>query len=137
MLHQVVTQVDKIHDANAGRWESLLWYMHALVYHGRKVNERGPLADFICSSVRKANQPEVITMNKTIAEAIKEEGMEEGAIEGRRDFFLLLLRERFKTVPESVVAEVQATKDIHQFDVWGSAFAKARTIADIPFKARG
>jgi hypothetical protein len=86
--------------------------------------------------VRKANQAEVDAMGKTIAEAIMEKGQQKGEIERSRNFFLLLLREKFKTVPESIVAEVQATTDLHQFDVWGSAFANARTITDIPFKTR-
>ncbi len=36
LLRQVVTKVDKLHGANAGRWESLLWFMHTRVYHAGK-----------------------------------------------------------------------------------------------------
>jgi ABC-type sulfate transport system permease subunit len=70
-------------------------------------------------------------MGKTIAQALKEEA----AIERSRDFLLLLLREQFTTVPDDVVTEVMTATEIHQFDVWGSAFVTARTLADIPFKA--
>ncbi len=107
-----------------------------MLYHDRKPAEHEPLAEIIRSSVRKANQAEVDTMGKTIAQAFMEKGKQEGEIKSRRDFFLLLLREKFKTVPESIIAEVQATTDLHQFDVWGSAFANARAITDIPFTAR-
>jgi hypothetical protein len=48
----------------------------------------------------------------------------------------LQLREKFKTVPESIIAEVQTTTDLHQFDVWGSAILTARRITDIPFKGQ-
>jgi hypothetical protein len=132
VLRQVVTRVDKTRQTNPGRWESLLWFTLALVYHARKTGEQAPLAEFICSTVRKTNQPEVTIMSKTIAEAL----IEKGAIEGRRDFFLSLLREKFKTVPEDIVAEVQATTDVHQFDLWAKASATARTLDEIPFKYR-
>ena len=138
VLHQVATRVHRLHDTKPGRWDSLLSFMHALIYHDRETAEHEPLVEILRSTARKAYQPEVILMGKTIAEALREEGKkegkQEGEIEGRRDFFLLLLRERFKTVPQSIVAEIQATTDLRQFDIWGSAFASARTIADIPFR---
>jgi hypothetical protein len=131
VMRQVVARVDKLTDTKAGRLESLLWFIKSLVYHDREPPEHEPLVDIIRSTVRKANQPMVDAMSKSIAQAIKEEGK----IEGRREYFLLLLQERFKTVPESIVAEIEGTTDLHQFDVWVNAFKKASTIADIPFKS--
>jgi predicted transposase/invertase (TIGR01784 family) len=135
-LHRVVARVDDARDKNPGRSDSLLWFMQSLMYHDRKPSEREPLAEVIRSSVRKANQAEVDAMGKTIAQAFMEKGEQEGEIKGRRDFFLMQLREKFKTVPKSIVAEVQATTDLHQFDVWGSAILNARQITDIPFKGQ-
>jgi predicted transposase/invertase (TIGR01784 family) len=135
VLRQVVTRVHNVREKNPGRWESLLWFLRAMVYHDREATEHDPLVEIIRSTVRQANQPEVDAMGKTFAQVLLEKGKQEGGIERSRDFFLLLLREKFKTVPESIIAEVQAATDIHQFDVWGSAFAKADTLADIPFKS--
>ena len=135
VLQQVVTRIDKLHGTNRGRWESLLWFLQSLVYHARKPAERAPLADFICSTVRKANQPETATMAKTIAEAIMEEGKIEGKIEGKRDMLLFQLRTKFKQVPEGVVAEIQSTTDDQQFAEWSSAILTADRITDIPFHA--
>ncbi len=136
VLHRVAARVDDLRGTNAGRWESLLWFIHAMIYHDRKPAEREPLVEVIRSSVRKANQPEVDAMSKTIAQALKDEGRQEGAIERSRDFFLLQLRKKFETVPESIVAEVQATTDLHQFDIWGTAILTADSLTDIPFKGQ-
>jgi hypothetical protein len=87
---------------------------------------------FIASLVHPSHQEEVYLMGKSIADLIKEDAV----LKRSRDFFLLLLRAKFKTVPESIVAEVQAATDIHQFDAWGIALLKARRITDIPFKTR-
>jgi hypothetical protein len=136
VLRQVVARVDRLSVTKRGRWDSLLSFMHAMIYHDRQAAEHESLVEIIRSTVRKANQAEVMLMGQTIAQALKEEGKQEGEIAGRRDFFLLLLRERFKTVPESIVAEIQSTTDIHQLDVWGSTLMAADSITDIPFKSR-
>jgi predicted transposase/invertase (TIGR01784 family) len=135
MMRQAVARVDELSGTNVGRLESLLWFMQSLVYHDREPAEHEPLVELIRSTVRKSMQLEVDAMSKTIAQALKDEGRQEGKIEGRREYFLLLLRERFRTVPESIVAEVEAATDLHQFDVWVDAFKTAHTIADIPFKS--
>jgi len=141
VLRQVVARVDKLHAGQPGRWEHLLWFAHALVYHARETEEREPLADFIRATVRQAEQPEVQLMGKTIAESLIEEGKSmgvlEGAIASKRETLLLLLRVKFKRVPAAITAEIEATQDGQQFDAWLKAFALADKITDIPFQSTG
>jgi hypothetical protein len=131
VLRQVVAQVDRLHSEERGRWAELLWFAHALVYHARETPEREELADFIRSTVRQAEQPEVQYMGKTIAEALREEGI----VEANRERLLRLLRGKFKQVPEAVTAEVQAEQDRGQLDAWFDAAVAARKFSDIPFRS--
>jgi hypothetical protein len=135
VLRQVAVRVHRLHDANPGRWDSLLSFMHALIYHDRETAEHEALVEILRSTARKDYQPEVILMGKSMAQVLQEKGRQEGEIQRSRDFFLLLLRERFKTVPENIVAEIQAATDLHQFDLWGKAILTAKTLADLPFKS--
>src|SRR5947209_149920 len=93
--------------------------------------EMEPWSAFICSCAEPSHHREIYNMGKTIAQAFKDEG----ALERSRDFLLLLLRAKFKTVPDRIVAEIYTTEDIRQFDVWGLALMKARRITNIPFKS--
>jgi hypothetical protein len=70
-------------------------------------------------------------MGKTIAEVVREEG----ALEAKRQTLLRQLRLKFKNVPEAIQAEIQATLDTQQLDLWLDAFATARSIRKIPFAA--
>ena len=135
VLRQVVARIDPLHEQNPARWRHLLWFAHALVYHARVEEERQHAADFIRSTVSKTTQPEVAAMGKTIADVMKEEGALEGALEANRKTLLRLLRLKFKNVPKAIEAEIQATPDIQQLDLWLDAFATARSIRTMPFAA--
>jgi hypothetical protein len=139
VLRLVVDRVDRLHASERGRWEHLLWFAHALVYHAREIPEREPLADFIRATVRKAEQPEVQIMGKTIAEALMEEGEAKGVIKGalaaRRETLLRLLRQKFKRVPPAVTAEIESSEDIQQLDSWIGAVIPADKLSDIPFRS--
>jgi predicted transposase YdaD len=136
VLHQVATRVHKLHDTEPGRWDSLLSLMHAMIYHDRESAEHEALVEILRSTIRKAYQPEVILMGKTIAPALREEGKQEGELEGRRNAFLFQLRKKFKNVPDRIVAEIESTTDGQQLEDWLSKILNADTIADIPFKSR-
>ena len=131
VLGQVVARIDPLHEQNPARWRHLLWFAHALVYHARVGEERQQAADFIRLTVNKTTQPEVAAMGKTIFDVVKEEG----ALDAKRQTLLRLLHLKFKNVPEAIEAEIQATPDIQQLDLWLDAFATARSIRKMPFTA--
>jgi hypothetical protein len=140
VLRQVVAHVDELPVGERGRWEHLLWFAHALVYHAREPPQREPLADFIRASVRQAKQAEVQTMGKTIAEALMEEGALKGKaagiLEGKREALLRQLRLKFKRrMTPAIVAEVEAAQEGSQLDEWLDAVVTADKISDIPFQA--
>jgi len=136
VLRQVVSRVDRLHAKQRGRWEDLLWFAHALVYHARDDPERAPLADFIRDSVRRAERAEVEAMGQTIAEALMEEGKAKGALANRRETLIRQLRLKFKQqVTPEITAEIEATQDSAQLDHWLDAVITADKISDIPFQA--
>ncbi len=139
-LSQVIERVDGLLDHSPVRWEQLLWYAHALVYHVREGDERRQMAELIREKVRRSKQAEVENMGKTIAEAIKEEGIlmgrEEGVLEAKRQVLVRLLHLRFKRVPAAIEAEINATQDVQKLDDWLAEFVTARTLSDIHFSSR-
>jgi predicted transposase YdaD len=135
VLRQVVSKLDELQGRSPGRRQSLLWFMHALVYHDRKNTEHESLVELIRLTVRKSHQLEVDSMAKTIAQALLEKGEQEGEIKGRRRALLFLLREKFKKVPREIVAQIESTTDSQQLEDWLSRILTADTITDIPFKS--
>jgi hypothetical protein len=131
VLRQVVARVDQLPASQHGRWEHLLWFAHALVYHARETPEHRPLVDFIRATVRKAEQPQVKIMGKTIAEDL----VDKGALKGKREALLHQLRLKFKRVPAAIAAEIEAAQEDSQLDEWLGAVLTADTISDMPFQA--
>ncbi len=97
------------------------------------------MASFIRASIRHAEQPEVLPLGKTLAEALIEEGyakgFRQGALLAGRDKLLRQLRLKFKRVPAAITAEVEATEDVAQLDVWLGTLISAEKISEIPFQA--
>ncbi len=140
-LKQAVRRIDGLLDRSPARWEQLLWYAQALVYHVRQGDERRQMAEFIRETVQASKRTEVESMSKTIAEVIKEEGFlegrEEGILEGtlkkQRETLLRQLRLKFKRVPAAIEAEINATQDVKKLDDWLDQVVIAKTLADIHF----
>jgi hypothetical protein len=130
VLRQVVQQIDSLPDEQSERWEQLLWYAHALVYHKRNPEEREQCAEYIRATVRQARKTEAGGMSKTIAEAIEETTR----LAEKRETVLRLLRAKFKTVPAAVEAKIRATMDAQQLDSWQEAVVTTRKLNDIPFE---
>jgi hypothetical protein len=132
VLRQAVRQVDRLHAGSHGRWEHLLWFAHALVYHVQKPGEREGMAEFIRENVRRSEQAEVQNMATTIAEAL----VEEGELKRSREILLRQLRLKYKQVPAAIEAEINATQDIQQLQTWLDEFATSKKLADIRFSSR-
>ena len=132
VLAQAVRHIDGLRGTARGRWQHLLWFAHALVYHARQGAERQEMAEFIRETVRKSEQGEVQAMGKTIAEVIKEEGIQEGLERGslrtKRELILRALQVRFNHVPAAIEAKINATEDVKKLQDW---FDKALTAKDL------
>jgi ElaB/YqjD/DUF883 family membrane-anchored ribosome-binding protein len=118
------------------RWLTLVSYRQALVLHERDPAERGPLLQSIQDSVKNdRHRREVQEMAETIADALREEGMEMGrreeAVRSRQETLLLLLREKFGKIPVGVVRRIEATDNLEQLNGWHRAVLRADKLADL------
>ena len=66
----------------------------------------------------------------TAAEQLMERGRQRGAEQGGRDLLLLILRQRFGVLPETVIARVAAA-DLALIHEWGTRVATAPTLDDV------
>src|SRR5262249_21771013 len=122
------------------RWLELLSYIQALVYHDREPSERQELRETIEASVQtEQHRLEVAKMGRSIADALREEGLKkglkegrkEGEIRGRKQTLLRQLRNRFGELPPETVDTIKAAEDIKQLDAWLDRVVSARTLGQM------
>jgi hypothetical protein len=131
LLQTTVQHLEAIPAPPRLRWLELLSYVHALVYNTRHQSEHERLQEMIESSARTEEKQEVRRMEKTIAEALRDEGRREGELRARRHTLLSLLRERFKNVPDETAAVIEATKSVRQLDRWVVRVLSAARLEDM------
>lgn len=136
LVVRVVNHLEDLPDAGRERWLELLSYLDAIIYHDRAVSEREPLRELVLASVRTdERRREVQAMMRTMADVLREEGMEQGLRQGgirtRQEMLLVLLRARFKKVPKAVERTIKATDDIARLDSWIERFATANTLDEV------
>jgi len=101
------------------RWENLLSYIRALVYHNRNPSEWSGLQTLIETSIQDDDlRQEVSRMGKTIADVLKEEGRVEGRTEATRSKLFQLLRRRFGELPQGTMDQIERTDDLEQLNAW-------------------
>lgn len=128
LLGQVVGELEKMPDAERLRWLDLLSYIHALVYHERAPTEREDLHTHIARSVKTdPHRQEVTRMGKTIADALREEGV----LKSRRETLLRLIHQRFKEPPANLIATIEACAEVAQLDAWTDKILTARKLVDL------
>jgi hypothetical protein len=88
----------------------------------------------------RSAKDEVDYMAQTIAEALIEEGAkkgrEQGALAKSREILLRLLRLKFKRIPPTIRATINATENIQKFDAWLDELVTAEKLADMHFASR-
>src|SRR5205823_7331878 len=124
LLESVVRELEKLPGRQRPRWQILMSYLHALVYHERDPQEHAELQDRIEHAVRtERHRQEVTVMRRTIADMFREEGRKQEGLESRRTMLLRLLRLRFTELPEETVTLIEECEDLAQLDAWLDAFA--------------
>jgi Putative transposase, YhgA-like len=132
LLQRVVEHLETMPEPERLRWLELLSYIQAMVYHVRVEPERPGLRDLIVASVRTdPKRQEVTTLTRTIAEALRDEGRQEGAISALQRALLRQLRSRFGKVPKATERLITTTRDIAQLEAWSDRFATATSLEDV------
>src|SRR6185369_4602943 len=136
LLESVVRELEDLPARQRPRWQTLMSYLHALVYHERDPQERAALQDRIEQAVRsERHRQEVTVMRRTIADMFREEGekrgRQQGELESRRATLLRQLRLRFPNLPAETVDVIEACEDRAQLDAWLDGVVTARTLAQV------
>jgi hypothetical protein len=114
------------------RWLELLSYVQALVYPDRERPEREGLRELIVASVATDEHgQEVRAMGQSIADSYREEGRNEEQVRSRQDVLLVLLRERFDSVPKAVECTIRAAADVGQLTTWLRRVVSADSLDEI------
>jgi predicted transposase YdaD len=141
LVEQVVSQLEGMPDKERLRWLELLSYLLALIYHERDPSEHQLLRETIEASLQTdVHRQEVSRMGRTIADALREEGLKKGIKRGReegrkegeiqagRRTLLRQLRKRFGDLPPETVEIIETMDDIEQLDGWLDQVVSARSL---------
>jgi plasmid stability protein len=102
-----------------------------MVYHDREKSEREELREVITASVRTdERRKEVENLFMTGAEALLEEGRQQGALSTARDILRNLLRSKFGRVPRAVEKAIRTTDDLGQLNAWVVQAGMASTLEE-------
>lgn len=136
VLQEVVGGLEKMSGPDSTRWRDFLYYIHALLYHSRGIQEQSELNNVIdCSIVEASHQMENRNMSRTIAEVVEErgleKGLEKGMLKGLQAALLRQLRKRFKKLPRQVEAHVSATTNVRELQKWLDNVLDAKTLSEV------
>ena len=132
LLEQVVAALDDLSGSALVRWQELMSYLHALVYHERAEGEHPVLHQRIEQKVRdQRRRQEVGDMKKTIAEMYREEGELRGELKHARRILLQRLKNRFGQLPDDIVQVIESSVSVSQLDEWHDAALTARSLKGV------
>jgi predicted transposase YdaD len=136
LVVRVVQRLEEMPARERLRWLELLSYIRALVYHDREPAEQDELREVIAGSVRTdEHRSEVETMFRSGADVLiekgRQEGLQKGAIQGKQQTVLLLLRDKFGRVPRSIQKVIRATEDRAQLDAWARRVLRAGSLEEM------
>lgn len=107
---QALRHLIALADRDAVRWQSLLNCIVSYASNRRPRDERTSLLQV--PERTYPNRPEVRHMTQTIADSWREEGRAEGALQTSRALLRGLLEERFGTLPEALIQQIEALTDV-------------------------
>ncbi len=103
-----------------------------MVYHDRDESEQAGLRELIVASVRTdERRREVEAMFRSGAEALREEGREEGAILALQQALVDLMRSKFRRIPRTTERAIRATQDQNELHIWLVRAGNATTLQEI------
>src|SRR5207248_3045825 len=85
----------------------------------------------------QTSRKEFHSMGRTVAEAIRDEGKDEGNLEAKQQTLLLQLRRKFgKKVTSAIVANIERTKDLDMLDEWLGNVVDGKTLEEVGVAVR-
>jgi hypothetical protein len=123
IYERVLQRLEEMSEREHVRWQELLWFLLSWAVRRRPREEGEELVTMAAASQRSARRREEIgemgrAVRKSWAEEMLEEGVERGRALGQlstsREILRIQLGERFGTVPEELVARIEAVEDLER-----------------------
>jgi hypothetical protein len=112
---EALRRLEVIQERDDPRWEELLRIILAWGQHRRPEEEWADLsAQAETSQTNPQRRERVRAMGRTIADALREEGMEQGQLLAVRDVLRTLLEDRFGSIPEPIAQRINGTTDLQR-----------------------
>jgi predicted transposase/invertase (TIGR01784 family) len=145
LLDEAVAELEKLPKSERVRWQELMSYLHALVYHVRSPNEHAELFARIEHAVRsERRRKETAEMKETIADMLRAEGRAEGRKEGaklegirlRRQVLLRTLRGRFGEPNRKTIAAIENCESLERLDEWFEKTWTAQSLDEVGISSK-
>jgi hypothetical protein len=113
------------------RWSELIRIVLAYVLYRRPADERQALLE-MATAVCQPLPPEGTNMVKTIADSLIEEGEARGALRTARAILRALLENRFGSLPEAIVQQIDAATDPARLQAAILLVSQVEKVEDLP-----
>jgi hypothetical protein len=113
VMREVVGRLNGLASRDKVRWHGLMWFVLAWALQRRPLEEREALIALAQAAQEDVlRRGEVRAMSQTIADALREEGKIEGALQFAQETLIGVLREKFGRVPKALQRQIKVTTDI-------------------------
>ena len=135
-LDAAIDHLEMLSPEERNQWEKLMYYLVLLIYHRRQPPEQQLLMQQVQNKVRiHIRREEVANMGQTAAQALiqegRQEGREMGAIEAMQKMLVKLLNLKFDSIPQSVLQRIQTLRDTEQLDQLIGQIVTASNLQDM------
>ena len=133
-LDTALTQLDTVKDEDPILHRNAMIYLSLIVRCRRHVSEQTPLLRMINT---RTEDEEVKSIIMTGAEALIQQGLEQGRINEKRTDVLKIVQYRFAEKSDTVLNEITAINDLVHLDELFDQVLTAETFEDIDFSKNG
>ncbi len=112
----------------SGQRRRAISYLLLLILHRRRPEEHQELIQLVD---RHIHEMEVETMAKSMADVLREQGIEQGKTRAKQEAVIKLLQFRFSDIPKMVTDQVTLIQDISQLDLLFEEVWEADTLDEI------
>jgi hypothetical protein len=136
VLQEAMRRLEGLAEEDRARWRDLLRFVLMWAIYRRPPEERDLLVESArASQTNVARQREVQAMSQTIAQSLRAEGKAEGKAEGQlqeaRRILQDLLTQKFRKLPEALLARIDETSDVERLHIAIQGVLRMETLDEL------
>jgi len=135
VLLAAIAGLDNLPEDHRVRGRRAMFFLLLWIHHRREPEERARLFSAVTDAVRQSHRKEVEEMVMTSAQALMEEGRQEGLQQGQSELLLELLAARFGALPERVITAVKGLP-LGRLKELALQVLTAQSLADLPLESQ-